>query len=318
MKVLITGSSGALGRILIEYLINRKIEVAGIDITEPSDQYPEEKFRFYKCSITDRDGLESIFSAEKPSHVIHFACSFNKVRNRRREYEIDVAGSSNVLDVTNKTLSVKQLVYSSSAAIYGAHKDNKEWLRESDRLKPERYRYGINKKLIENNYFGNHVRPDLNITSLRICTVVGPSFDKPRSIVSLLIKFPYIPKFCMESRMQFLHSEDFVTLFGLVLDDQEIKGAYNFAPDDFVTIRDLVPWKMFITVPLFLLTGILLILWNLRLLNLQPAAVKVSIYPMILDPSKIKERYSYRFKFSSTEAFISTMHNNKLPEASRF
>jgi UDP-glucose 4-epimerase len=318
MKVLITGSSGALGRILTGYLISRKISVAGLDIREPVDLFTEDQFRFYNCCITNKAKLESIFSEENPTHVIHLACSFNKVRNRRQEYEIDVAGSSNVFEVAGKTLSVKQLIYSSSAAIYGAHKDNKEWLGESDRLKPERYRDGINKKLIEKIYFGNQVREDLHIISLRICTVIGPTFDKPGSIVSLLIKFPYIPKFCMESRLQFLHSDDFVTLFGYVLDDEEIIGAYNLAPDDYVIVKNLVPWKKFIGFPLLMLRGILLILWNLRLLNLQPAAVKTSIYPMILDPAKIRERYSYRFKFSSAEAFMSTMNNNQLPPDCRF
>ena len=262
MKVLITGSSGALGRILTDYLISRKIFVAGLDIKDPADYYAEDKFRFHRCSITDKERLKAIFEEEQPSHVVHFACSFNKVRNRRREYEIDVAGSANVLEVTNNTLSVKQLIYSSSAAIYGAHKDNKDWLGESDSLKPERYRYGINKKLIEHTYFSNHVREDLHIISLRICTVVGPTFDKPGSIVSLLIKFPYIPKFCQESRLQFLHSDDFAALFGNVLDDPEIAGIYNLAPDDFVTVKELVPWKKFIGLPLFMLRGVLLILWN--------------------------------------------------------
>ncbi len=318
MKVLITGSSGALGRILTDYLISRKIFIAGLDIKDPAEYFAEDKFRFHRCSITDKDRLKAIFEEEQPSHVVHFACSFNKVRNRRREYEIDVAGSDNVLEVTNYTQSVKQLIYSSSAAIYGAHKDNKDWLGESDRLKPERYRYGINKKLIEHNYFSNHVRKDLHITSLRICTVVGPTFDKPGSIVSLLIKFPYFPKFCRESRMQFLHSDDFTALFGHVLDDPEIAGIYNLAPDDFVTVKELVPGKKFIGLPLFMLRGVLLILWNLRVLNMQPAAVKTSIYPMILDPSRIVERYGYRFKFSSEEAFISTLHNNRLPPDSRF
>jgi nucleoside-diphosphate-sugar epimerase len=318
MKVLITGSSGALGRILTDYLISRKIFVAGLDIKDPSEFYEEEKFRFHRCSITDKERLKAIFEQEQPSHVVHFACSFNKVRNRRREYEIDVAGSANILEITNNTQSVKQLIYSSSAAIYGAHKDNKDWFGESDRLKPERYRYGINKKLIEHLYFSNHVREDLHIISLRICTVVGPTYDKPRSIVSLLIKFPYIPEFCQESRMQFLHSDDFTALFGYVLDDMEIAGIYNLAPDDFATVKELVPWKKFIGLPLFMLRGVLLILWNLRVLNMQPAAIKTSIYPMILNPSKIVERYGYRFKFSSVEAFISTLHNNMLPPDSRF
>lgn len=318
MKVLITGSSGALGRILTGYLISREISVTGLDIKEPVENFNEDYFRFHRCCITDKAKLEAIFSGEEPTHVLHLACSFNKIRNRHREYKNDVEGSMNVLEVTDKTLSVRQLIYSSSAAIYGAHSDNNGLLRESDSLRPGRYRYGINKKLIEKNFFGKRVRQDLQIISLRICTVVGPSYDKPRSIVSLLIKFPYLPKFCTENKIQFLHSDDFVSLVGHVLDDSDISGPYNLAPNDFAIVRELVPWKKFIGFPLFLLRGILLILWNLRLLNLQPAAVKTSIYPMIMDPARIMKRYGYDFKFSSVKAFSNTIHNNKLPPDSRF
>jgi UDP-glucose 4-epimerase len=318
MKVLITGSSGALGRILIGYLISKRISVAGLDIKEPAEYFTDEQFRFYNCSVTEKERLRSVFSEEQPTIVVHFACSFNKIRNRRLEYEVDVIGSENVLEVTDQTPSVKQLIFSSSAAIYGAHCDNIGLLKESDRLGPEPYRYGINKKLIENKYFGTHVRPDLNITSLRICTVIGPSFDKPRSIVSLLLKFPYIPGFCKENKIQFLHDDDFVSLVGNVIDDTEVSGIYNLAPDNFAIIRELVPDKKVIIFPLFILKGVLLLLWNLRLLNLQPAAVKTSIYPIILDPSKIKKRYGYRFKFSTREAFKNTLNNNKLPPGTWF
>lgn len=318
MKVLITGSSGALGRILTEYLISRKISVVGLDIKAPEEHYEEDRFRFHRCCITDKERLVDIFASEQPSHVVHFACSFNKIRNRRREYEIDVAGSSNVLEVAHNTLSVKQLIYSSSAAIYGAHIDNKGLLSESAKLRPDRYRYGINKKLIENIYFNTPVRQDLHIVSLRICTVVGPSFDKSRSVVSLLIKFPYLPMFCMENKMQFLHSDDFVSLIGHVIEDPEISGIYNLAPNDFVIISDLVPMKKFIRLPLNMLRFIIYILWNLRLLNLQPASVKASIYPILLNPARIMERYEYRYKFSSEEAFINTLRLNKLPPDSKF
>jgi nucleoside-diphosphate-sugar epimerase len=43
MKVLITGSSGAPGRILTGYLISRKISVAGLDIREPVDLFTEDQ-----------------------------------------------------------------------------------------------------------------------------------------------------------------------------------------------------------------------------------------------------------------------------------
>lgn len=307
MKVLITGSSGSLGRMLTRYLISGNVNVVGLDIKTSGECFTEELFRFHRCCITDKKRLESIFSEEQPTNVVHFACSFNRIRNRRREYEIDVEGSLNVLEVSNNTLSVKQLIYSSSAAIYGAHYDNKIWLSESDHLRPETYRYGINKKLIEKTYFDTAVRHDLHIASLRICQVVGPSYDKPGSFVSLLNKLPVIPEFCKENKAQFVHSDDFVRLVGHVLDDTEINGAFNLAPKDFTVIKKLVPDKKFIGIPLSFTTGLLSVLWNLRILNIQPAALKTGIYPMILDPSKLILRYGYNFEFSSEEAFKSTL-----------
>jgi UDP-glucose 4-epimerase len=166
MKVLITGSSGSLGRMLTEYLISRKIYVVGLDIKASSGSYAEEYFRFYKCCITDKARLESIVFEEEPGIVVHFACSFNKIRNRQREYEVDIGGSKNVLEISNNTQSVKQLILSSSAAIYGAHSDNNGWLKETDDLRPGKYRYGINKMLIEEIYYGTSVRRDLHVRLL--------------------------------------------------------------------------------------------------------------------------------------------------------
>jgi UDP-glucose 4-epimerase len=255
---------------------------------------------------------------EQPTNVIHLACYFNKIRNKHREYKVDVGGSNNVLQTSINSLSVKQLIFSSSAAIYGAQKDNNTWLKESDQLRPGRYRYGINKKLIEDGYFRTPVRNNLNIISLRLCTVVGPAYNKPGSVVSVLLKSPFLPKFCMENILQFMHSDNLVSLPGHIIDDMEINGVFNLAPDSFVKIKELVSADKFISVPLFFDKGFLLILWNLKVLNLQPAAIKTSIYQMILDPSKIISRYNYKYKFSSEESFMITLNENKIPLNSGF
>jgi len=312
MKVLITGSSGALGTIITKSLITKKIQVIGIDIKETEEKNPEEYFRFYNCSITDKYNLKSIFSNEEPTHVIHLACTFNKVRNRQREYEIDIGGSKNILEVSINTSSVKQLIYSSSAAAYGGNRDNPEWINEMHPLKPGKYRYGINKRLVEQIFFRTPVREDLRINSVRICTVVGPTFNKHASVVSILLKLPWLPVFCKENKIQFLHSDDFLSLINLIIPDEQIKGIFNIAPNSYSAVKELFPDKKYIKIPVFLITGILTILWNLRLLNLQPAGINHSIYPILLDPRKIASRFKYRFKYTSSEAFEDTKVNNKL------
>jgi len=313
MKVLITGSSGALGKIITKSLISKEIPVTGIDIKDSDEPVQGSLFRFYRCCITDRENLMKIFTTEEPTHVIHLACTFNKVRNRRREHEIDIGGSKKLLSVADQTASVKQLIYSGSATAYGGSRDNPEWLKESHPLNPGRYRYGINKRIIEDILLSTPVREDLRINIIRICTVVGPTFSKPASVVSILLRWKWLPDFCMENKVQFLHSDDFSSLINLMISDNKIKGIFNFAPDSYSVVRELLPDKKYFKLPVALITAFLSILWNLRIMNLQPAGIHNSIYPILLDPAKIKARFGYNFKYSSSEAFEDTRLNNKLP-----
>jgi nucleoside-diphosphate-sugar epimerase len=185
-------------------------------------------------------------------------------------------------------------------------------------LRPGKYRYGVNKRLIEGMYSEIHVRDDLYINLVRICTVIGPTFSKPASVVSILLKLPWLPEFCKENKVQFLHEEDFVSLIQLVIPDDQIKGVFNVAPDSFSAVKELFPEKKYIKLPVFVITGFLSILWNLRILNLQPASINASLYPIVLDPGKIASRYNYKFKYTSSRAFEDVKKNNKLPADARF
>ena len=318
MKVLITGSSGSLGGMIVSSLVAKNIPVIGIDIKESSKNNPGEYFGFYKCCITDREGLEVIFRKEQPTHVIHLACTFNKVRDRQKEHFIDIGGSTNIIEVSAKTLSVRQLIFSSSTAAYGAHNDNPEWLRETNPLRPGKYRYGVNKKLIEDVYSQTPVREDLHLVFCRICTVIGPTYNKPASVVSILLKLPWLPKFVRENKVQFLHTEDFVSLISLMISDDQIEGIYNIAPDSYAIAKDLVPDKKFIGIPVSVMTMGLSILWHLKILNLEPAGLNASIYPILLDPAKIMSRFNYKFKFSTTEAFEDVKIHNMIPSGAKF
>ena len=99
MKVLITGAAGNLGKIITQHLISNNIPVVGIDKFEHLVVSFEPPFKYYKCSITEKHKLEAIFKKEQPTNVIHLACTFNRVRNRKNEMDIDVGGSKNVLKI---------------------------------------------------------------------------------------------------------------------------------------------------------------------------------------------------------------------------
>jgi UDP-glucose 4-epimerase len=301
MKVLITGSSGALGTLITKNLIANKVSVAGIDIAEPEEKL-KNRIRFYSCSISDRQMIELVFREENPTNVIHFACTFNRVRDPVAEHEIDIGGSRNILDMCNATHSVRQLIFSSSAAAYGGNRENPEWLSESHPLNPGRYRYGINKKLIE-EMFSTTVRKDLNVNLVRICTVIGPDYVKPASVVSILSNWSWLPEFCRENKLQFLHTRDFVSIMNRIIFDTRIRGTFNIAPDTFSVVKELFPDKKYFKLPVSVIRGFLSVCWHLRLMNLSPAGVNNSIYPILMNPAKIKARYGYKFRYTSSEAF---------------
>ena len=311
MKVLITGSSGYLGSLLINSLVSKKTAVVGIDNRTSDAVLPGEYFKFYLCCITDKALLEEIFFREQPTHVVHFACTFNKVRNRKKEHLIDVDGSENILDVSNRILSVQQLIHSSSAVAYGGWKDNPEWINETHKLRPGKYRYGMNKQTIEQMFLSFRVRENLRILILRICTVTGPSFTSDRIVLRLLTQFPFLPGFCKDYKIQLLHEEDFVSVVDKVINDDLIEGVYNVAPDSCAAICDIVPDKKYFMFPVGVIKSLLWVLWNLKILNLQPAGINNSIHSIILDPAKLQSRYNYKFRYSTAEALAATPHKKK-------
>jgi UDP-glucose 4-epimerase len=312
MKVLITGSSGDIGRVFTRYLIKKKIFVAGLDIREADENYADEYFRFYKCCITDKEKLKYVFTNEKPTHVVHLACSFNKVRSRKREYDIDVIGSGNVLESANMTASVRQLIFSSSASAYGGNADNQLWLNEGDPLRPGQHRYGVNKTTVEKLFTEAQLRDDLKLIMVRICIVVGPSFNKEHNIVSIINESVLMPSFCKRNKIQFIHEEDLTELLYLLLNDENASGIFNLTNETYSEIAELRNGKKYVPVPVTLVKSILWAMWNLRMLNLDPAGIDHSIYPIVLDSSKLTSRYGYKFKYSTSGAFHAALRNKQL------
>lgn len=318
MKVLITGSSGYLGRLAVSHLAERGWDVTGLDMKKAEDQQEGEHFRFYPCNSTDRNYIRELFEGEQPEAVLHFACTMSSVRSRRREFEMDVGGSLNVIEAARQTPSVRKFIYSSSAAIYGPAGRSETWLDESVPLMPGKYRYGINKRLVEQMLIRSADTNGFHAVALRICTVVGPGYSKPKSVVSILMRMPVLPESFRHTRVQFIHEEDFTRMIELVLEDRDIEGVFNLAPDSCTIVGDVVPPKRFRRFPCSALKPVMWALWNLRLINLQPAGLGYCLYPVVLNPAKLAARYNYSFRHSSTESFVLTKETNRIPADAKF
>jgi len=104
MKILITGSSGMLGRELCGVLSNGGREIVGVDIAKSKDgSLAPGAFHF--ADVSDRAAVKKIFEKEKPDMVIHTAawtdvdgCENNPEKARK----INVDGTANIVQAAGE------------------------------------------------------------------------------------------------------------------------------------------------------------------------------------------------------------------------
>ncbi len=129
MKVLVTGGAGYIGSHTVVELLNEGYEVVIVDNLSNSSEEAVERVKkitgktpvFYNEDVRCREALEGIFAEHKIDWVIHFA-GLKAVGESCRmpiEYYDNNLVSTLVLLETMKKFGVKNLVFSSSATVYG-------------------------------------------------------------------------------------------------------------------------------------------------------------------------------------------------------
>ncbi len=129
MKILVTGGMGYIGSHTVVELLAAGHEVVVVDNLSNAHRSVYERvcaiagrtFTFLEVDVRDRAGVEAVFAAHTIDAVIHFAglkAVGESVEQPLRYYDNNLAGSI-VLFETMAKFGVKQLVFSSSATVYG-------------------------------------------------------------------------------------------------------------------------------------------------------------------------------------------------------
>ncbi len=132
MKILVTGGAGYIGSHTCVELLNSGMDVVIVDDLSNSkyeavkrvEKITGKSIEFHKLSILDRKGLVSVFSAHEFDAVINFAgfkAVGESVQKPIEYYHNNITGMLVLLDVM-KEFSVKNIVFSSSATVYGSPK----------------------------------------------------------------------------------------------------------------------------------------------------------------------------------------------------
>ena len=183
MKILITGVAGFIGFHLANKLLNRNIDVIGIDninsyydldLKKSRLDLLKDKISFYKIDIVNLNALKIFFKEHKPNLIIHLAAQAGvrySINNPEQYISNNIVGFFNILECC-KEFNCNKIMYASSSSVYGKKLKNKS--KEIDDVNKPLNLYASSKVSNELMAYSFGQLIGLKSIGLRFFTVYGP------------------------------------------------------------------------------------------------------------------------------------------------
>ena len=309
--VLVTGAAGSLAKRVIARL-HGKYNVVAVDFRRKVET--DADIPSYKVEMHKR-GFEDVFRKHKIDAVVHIGRIFTHESNRMNRYNANVLGTKKLLELCRKYF-VRQVIIHSTYYVYGASAYNPALLDEDAPLKASEVTQdlvdSVELESLATIYLWKN--PELNITILRPCNILGPGV---RNSMSLLLSRSIAPVLMgFSPLMQFLHVDDMADAMVLAL-DQNRPGIYNVAPDDWVAFQEAVKQCGCKRLPLLsvppvlpkLISGVLN--WNAFF---PPYLINYFKYPVIIEGKLFRETFHWKPKRNLNDIFSYYRKNKFLAE----
>jgi nucleoside-diphosphate-sugar epimerase len=254
LTVAVTGPTGEIGKPFISALeripeVDRVIGMA----RRPFDLVGQgwEKTEYRRGDILDRKAVESL--VEGADVVVHLA--FVIIAGGADSREINLTGSRNVFEAA-ASAGAKRLVYTSSVAAYGFHRDMPDLLSEEDPVRgASRHPYSAHKAEVESELSETLAGSSTEAYVFRPCIVAGPEATLLLDLIPLLALGQRIPgplRWALgkvpELRpvlpdpgvpFQLVHHDDVAAALAAAVVGHGDPGVYNLAGPGELTITDL-------------------------------------------------------------------------------
>lgn len=321
--IAVTGSEGYLAKMLISKLKAdpRVKKIYGIDIREESDQ-TDSKFTYIRQSVTD-PLITFTLKDKRIDTLVHAAWWFNPTHDRKKQEELDILGTINVVEAAAIN-EIRHFVYLGSTTAYAPLPENpaqapflKEvnWQKHKHKRLNQPYLYGRHKARIDQMMQTLCRSPERNIFWVRGSIVLGPNTN---NVVSYIAKSPFTFGRYMfriagyDPPMQFVSEYDFTEVIYRAC-MEKWSGVANLAGRDVVKYSELIRilGRKEICLPAWMLYPVTEILWRLRLFKFPSSLLTLIQHPWVADIGKLENTYGYKIRDTSKEALCQFVRNMK-------
>ena len=213
--IAITGLGSFLGRGLVERLLARspRLRVVGLDVRRPFRLDPRVRFHRIDLSEPTADSrIAEILGRERAEAMVHAAFRTDPTPDLEMDHEVETIGSLHVMNAC-AAAKVKRLVVASSTMLYGPRPNNPNFLGESHPLNGHPAAHCVQDRVEVEQLLAEWTRrhPDAEVTVLRHCWILGPTFWN--SVVRYF-SLPVVPMVMgYDPLMQFVHEQDVLHAF---------------------------------------------------------------------------------------------------------
>ena len=297
--ILITGAAGALAQKVIEQLRDT-CDLVAVDFRE--QVYLGDDIPSY-CIDFNKRVFEDLFRRYEFDGVIHLGRIQSSQLTRMRRYNANVLGTQKLLDLSHK-YGIKRVVVLSTYHVYGAVAYNPALIDESAPLKAA----GLSADLVDSVELENLANiylwryPELNITILRPCNIVGPGVRNTISTLLASERAPVLAGF--SPMMQFIHINDMADAIVRAY-KKPVRGVFNVAPEDWVAYQHALKLCGCKRIPIPSIPPMVpnLILKTLKLKSFPSYLTAFFKYPVVIDGRAFAREFDFKPKRPLKEIF---------------
>lgn len=300
MKILLTGASGAIAR-LVSGALSPKYDLVGVDPrpAPSSTHFPGE---FIVTDYHSRK-LDEVFKKHTFDAVLHLG----RIRESHKyspqyRFQMNVVGTQKLLDLCKLT-GVKNLIVLSTYHVYGAHKLNPLQLTEDSPLRASQSFPELSDAVeldhAATTFMWKH--RDVRTTILRPVNIVGKHV---RNTICSLLRSGLCPKIVgFDPLMQFMDEKDMARALILALENPS-PGVFNVAGEGVVALSHAIRHAQAVAVPIppMISASFVRILSDISNIGFPPYLMEYFKYPTIVNDDLFRKNFGYQPKVKTVQS----------------